>query len=177
MADTIRTRAALLSLLADNTSGDISPQDIRDFLVSVHGVYGEIYKPDGAFDGVNLNNSTWTLLDIFTANGQAVGTTPDHANDKITVGSDGIYVVTFNLSMQYSGGGITYVGIRKNAGATPETGTVIACDSVATDQHAMGNSVIMSLSASDELKLVGLSEESTASVAFYGANLIVHRIA
>jgi len=34
MADTIRTRTALLTLLADNTTGDISPQDIRDWLVS-----------------------------------------------------------------------------------------------------------------------------------------------
>jgi len=35
MADTQRTRAALLSLLADNVTGDISAQDLRDFLVTV----------------------------------------------------------------------------------------------------------------------------------------------
>lgn len=34
MVDTVKTLAALQTLLADNTSGDISPQDIRDFLVS-----------------------------------------------------------------------------------------------------------------------------------------------
>src|SRR3990167_284713 len=34
MADTIRQLAALQALLADNTSGAISPQDLRDFLVS-----------------------------------------------------------------------------------------------------------------------------------------------
>lgn len=34
MADTIRTRADLVTILADNVTGDISPQDIRDFLVS-----------------------------------------------------------------------------------------------------------------------------------------------
>ena len=33
MADTARTLAALQALLADNTSGDISPQDVRDMLV------------------------------------------------------------------------------------------------------------------------------------------------
>lgn len=36
MADTIRTIAALQSLFADNTSGDISAQDLRDFLVSTY---------------------------------------------------------------------------------------------------------------------------------------------
>ncbi len=36
MADTVRTFAALQALLADNVTGDISPQDVRDFLASVY---------------------------------------------------------------------------------------------------------------------------------------------
>ena len=35
MVDTARTLAALQTLLADNTSGDISEQDIRDMLLSL----------------------------------------------------------------------------------------------------------------------------------------------
>ena len=35
MADTLRTLSALQALLADNTTGDISAQDLRDMLVSV----------------------------------------------------------------------------------------------------------------------------------------------
>lgn len=35
MADTSRTRAQLLALLADNVTGQISAQDFRDFLVTV----------------------------------------------------------------------------------------------------------------------------------------------
>lgn len=34
MVDTVRTLSALQTLLADNTAGDISAQDLRDFLVS-----------------------------------------------------------------------------------------------------------------------------------------------
>lgn len=34
MADTIRTKAELLALFADNITGDITPQDMRDFVVS-----------------------------------------------------------------------------------------------------------------------------------------------
>lgn len=37
MVDAVRTLAALQALLADNTTEDISPQDVRDFLVSVYG--------------------------------------------------------------------------------------------------------------------------------------------
>lgn len=40
MADTTRSLAALQALLADNTAGDISANDVRDFLVSA-------YKPQG----------------------------------------------------------------------------------------------------------------------------------
>ncbi len=40
MADTVRTRAELVDLLADNTAGDISAQDLRDMLASVR-VQGE----------------------------------------------------------------------------------------------------------------------------------------
>jgi hypothetical protein len=36
MADTQRTLSALQSLLADNTTNELSPQDLRDFLVSTH---------------------------------------------------------------------------------------------------------------------------------------------
>jgi hypothetical protein len=34
MADTVRDRSSILVLLADNTSGNISPQDLRDAFVS-----------------------------------------------------------------------------------------------------------------------------------------------
>jgi hypothetical protein len=35
MADTQRTRAAILALFADNETGQISPQDLRDFVVTL----------------------------------------------------------------------------------------------------------------------------------------------
>lgn len=36
MADTIRTKAAILALMADNKSGNISPQDMRDAIVTIY---------------------------------------------------------------------------------------------------------------------------------------------
>lgn len=43
MADTVRTVSALKTLLADNTSGAISPQDLRDMLVSLVPGWGSYY--------------------------------------------------------------------------------------------------------------------------------------
>lgn len=45
MPDTVRSLAALQALFADNTNGDISPQDLRDFLVSVMGRTKAVWLP------------------------------------------------------------------------------------------------------------------------------------
>lgn len=79
MADTVRTLSALQTLLADNTSGDISAQDIRDFLVSAwtpewiqylqHRMPGETaHTDDDFFDDATITGTevtpsgtvTWT---------------------------------------------------------------------------------------------------------------------
>lgn len=68
MADTQRTVAAILALLADNSAADISPQDIRDFAVSWRNTHGQIYVSTPA--AVTISNTTnyfevtaptWTL--------------------------------------------------------------------------------------------------------------------
>ena len=43
MVDTVKTLAALQTQFADNTTGAISPQDLRDFLVSASPAYGSMY--------------------------------------------------------------------------------------------------------------------------------------
>lgn len=43
MADTKRSKASILSLLADNASGAISAQDLRDAVVSLAPDYGEMH--------------------------------------------------------------------------------------------------------------------------------------
>ncbi|TGT72898.1 hypothetical protein EN802_13545 [bacterium M00.F.Ca.ET.159.01.1.1] len=62
MPDTVRTRSALQALLADNTSGAITAQDVRDFLASVPVLSSGAGKPGSApasqfelyFDTTNL---------------------------------------------------------------------------------------------------------------------------
>lgn len=43
MADTARTLTQILALLADNSSQDISAQDVRDMVVSLYGNYGGMF--------------------------------------------------------------------------------------------------------------------------------------
>jgi hypothetical protein len=57
MSDTIRDKAALQALLADNVTGDITPQRVRDMLVSLYDIIG----PGSFGDG---GSSNYTGFDI-----------------------------------------------------------------------------------------------------------------
>lgn len=48
MVDTVRSIAALLALLANNTTGNISPQDMRDVVVSLEPALGGMYVSSSA---------------------------------------------------------------------------------------------------------------------------------
>lgn len=116
MVDTIRTMSALQSLLADNTAGDISPQDVRDFLVSsLTGGYGMIYVTGGTASQSSIT-TTDTLVTGFASNGgTASGVTETAASDKLTldragkwkldahVTGDGDETVVYTFTLRYNG--------------------------------------------------------------------------
>jgi hypothetical protein len=98
MADTQRTLAALQVLLADNVVGDISPQDVRDFLVTSLGVSGGI-----AWVG-NVTAQSFTLgvftkvLNATDNMAASVGVTPTFGTSEIICPIAGRYKVWGNIS-------------------------------------------------------------------------------
>ena len=62
MADTRRTLSALPSRLADNTSGDISPQDVRDFLISAYPDAHNVMNHGAVGDGVTDDTEAFQAL-------------------------------------------------------------------------------------------------------------------
>jgi len=101
MADTFKTLSTLQSLLADNTSEDISPQDVRDMLVSIMGVYAQLYTHDGV-SGLTVGTSP---VDVEWASGQTEdGIDADATAESITVGSghDGLYLALAQFSFSGS---------------------------------------------------------------------------
>jgi len=176
MADTIRDLTALLALLADNTSGDISPQDMRDVLVSLHGVYGEIYVADGSTAQSSLG-TTPTKMTGFAANGESSGTTPDHTNDQITVGTAGKYLVDFDVSFSGTGGATMKFHLRVNDGEQAKAALVRKLG-VGGDVGNAGFACIMSLSANDVLTVYVETDNAggTDSITPEDAHLRVRRI-
>lgn len=101
MPDTIRTIPELLALYADNVTGDISPQDGRDFIVSALGVYGGISVVGGAAAQAGIGTVPVQLVG-FDTNDPSAGTIPDQANDDIEVDVDGVYLGVFQISFSGS---------------------------------------------------------------------------
>ena len=78
--DTIRTLAELNALLADNVAADISPQDLRDLMISqmVHAEIGSGAKASGAL------SAGWNTLDLNVDGVAKRGADTDLANHRIT---------------------------------------------------------------------------------------------
>lgn len=98
MTDTRRSVAEILALLADNSTGDISPQDLRDALVTALGVYGEIQTIGG--DTVQNVGTSWELLENWNTDGESAGITPASSSDKLTITIPGIYLVMATLGIK-----------------------------------------------------------------------------
>lgn len=62
MVDTIRTLTDMLALLADNITGDIAPQDVRDLFISSVNQYGQIWEHMNAAETDIDTVDTWTEI-------------------------------------------------------------------------------------------------------------------
>ena len=69
MVDTRRTLSSLQTLLADNTAGDISPQDARDFLVSAYPDMENVRNYGAKADGTT--DDTSSIQDAIDAAGSS----------------------------------------------------------------------------------------------------------
>lgn len=173
MADTARSRTALQSVLADNTSGDISPQDLRDLLVSVFGGYGGLYCTAGA----SAQACTSTPAKLTSWNGTFTSTdlTCSSSTDDITATVDS--VVRASVSIAFTSGTATAVTfqIYKNGSAVTGAKSV---STVADTSETMAAHIdaVVSVSASDVIT-VYVSTAASANVTVQEAQLVLSRLA
>lgn len=83
MSDTQRSRTTLQGLFADNTTGEISPQDLRDFLASVK-LYTEnrfVELTDGATVTIDCSSGNHFYLE---AAGNRVIAAPINVNSRLS---------------------------------------------------------------------------------------------
>jgi hypothetical protein len=109
MAQTERSTATLQTLLADNVSGNISPNDIRDAIGSALGGYAGLSLTISGSPAAPLSVAQTpvkiTEYDTVTAksiDANLMGSTADAATGTITVGQTGIYHCGFYCSFSSS---------------------------------------------------------------------------
>ena len=141
MADTIRTRATLLaSLFQDAQVAGISPQDMRDLIVSQRGVYGSMSVDSPAGAANTSIQTTFVLLDFWDTVGPGAGVAVEVDSNydmDVNSGGDGIFRLHFTMcftgttSTDYTGrffknGVETDFGFRLETGATAGIASVSA---------------------------------------------------
>lgn len=173
MADTAKSVASLQTLFADNADGDISPQDLRDFLVTALGVYGSISTFEAATQQADVGTAG-TLLTCFSANGASSSTTPDHTNDRITVTIPGVYEVNFFVCFEGTNGAEFRFRLRKNA--VEQSYGTSRVGSGAGNYGSASFGAQLSLAANDILTIYVESDTSTDDITVSEAQLMVRLI-
>lgn len=120
MADTQRTRAALLALFADNVTGRISPQDLRDFQVTIMESefvnVGDFWKqPDGQYITADRSGRGWIDYSQLISEACSFG-------DILVRGASGAWTL-LSLPLEYSQ--ITTVGMALDSFTASTIGTVL----------------------------------------------------
>ena len=129
MSQTIKTRSQLLDIFADNTTAEISAQDIRDFLVSVMGVYGFIGATDNATPQAFVAATQAKLIN-YDEDGLSVGVTPDYLNGEIVIDNTGTYKVGGQISFKADVDNVkvtAYIlvdGVKQNIGFSTTLGLI-----------------------------------------------------
>lgn len=171
MAETARTRAALLALLADNSNGDITPERIRDFLISTLGGFGGIFVNDGVVaQSITTNFATLTgFVTAFPTDSMV----SDPVADTVTISIDGTYDIYFGYTISN--------GINKTFDfviAVDGTPTVIQTHrKISAGDDQGGNSMrgILELSAGEAIT-VQVKVDSAEDLTLIHAQLVVERL-
>lgn len=172
MAEDARTYAALLALLADNTSANASTRDVRDFMRSVMGGYGCISMAAPAAPQV-LTADTPVAVVGWDTSFSGLDTTADEALSKVTIDITAHYLLLGIASYSLGSAGLLDWHFAVND--TP-VGPHI---SRAVANNALDVVPVLHLTpcnAGDELKLYVEAEDTGETLTMNGGALIVLRV-
>ncbi len=133
MADTIRPRAELEVLLKDNSKGDISPQDVRDFLASTYVTGAEVKV---AYEA-EADTNAFTDAGKTRLNGIEAGATADQSDAEIKTA----YENNANTNEFSDAEQTRLAGIEALADVTDETNVLVALANSSAAKNQGGGAV------------------------------------
>jgi hypothetical protein len=165
MADTRRTVAALQALLADNVAGDISPQDVRDFLVSTAPAYGALYISSPAASTISVAGTpvkaAGTTAEVASHSDVTVATTNRLT---YTAAPDIDVIMLMAVSMTCVSSTVTVgISIGKNGTQLAHT-EIFRKIGTGTDQGAAATFGFTTLSQNDYVEMFVSNEDDTGNV-------------
>jgi hypothetical protein len=169
---TIKTKAQLDTLFADNSTGAISEADLRDFVDSIMGVYGSIVFEANAVTQTVASGVPEQLTE-WTGDGISNGTTPAYASDQITIDHTGIYQVSFQASFQGLATKIQEFELRVDGAVT---GVKCHRYTSAADVGSCSFTCQISLTAAAVLS-IWVEVDGAGAITVEEAQFTVHRIA
>jgi hypothetical protein len=139
----IKNYANLVAQLADNTTNDISPADVREiveslstrFAVATYTLVGNISTTGGVW-------VTAPIVNAFNTNGITV------AANRVTIRDEGFYIAFFRASGTLTQGGFR-LKLRENVATTPvDLGfSIFRAETSATDEFTLGGTYLISATA------------------------------
>jgi len=177
MTDTIRTRSAILTLLADNSAKAISAQDLRDTVISMWGVFGEMYIISGSSS--QTITQTAGVLTLWNAAGESNGMTIDTSDNEIVIGTngDGTYRVHVNISYVGDAGAKFVFQLRKNGSAINRRGQSRALLHMDMDESKMASfHGFVTAVATDSFQIYVETDKTSEDVKVIDAQFTMERI-
>lgn len=177
MADTQRSVSEILALLADNTTGAISPQDLRDALVTWRPAHGQLWVADGNGAALGITAaSSWVEA---TAPVWSVSSSDNYlfdesaGNGRLTYTGDATIMahVAGTISFRAANNNqVTHwrLGLNGTPDAKAEVQTKIG---TGTDVQATALHLITVFSTGDYVSLWGYNDTSSAELTLDVANL------
>lgn len=182
MAQTERTYAQVLALLADQTAGGISPQDVRDAIASLTGYGGMVLSVAGApavMTGVGTGFSLVDIFDVITAQSSDVnagGIVADIASTyDLVLTSGGIYKVSFSASFSSSSNNVL-VNFRPHLNGSPGLIEVDRFLGTGSDTGVVAFNGILAYAPGDTIDIRVAVDSGTANLTFLAASFNAHRV-
>jgi len=183
MAQTERDSTTILGLLADNTSGEISPTDLRDAFASHMGYGCMILKSSSAPKTLTavgtvfklINSTVYTDITCQSSDVNINGTTASLANGSFTLGVAGIYQVNFSGSFTASANNLVLTFSLFVDGIQGDI-QVSRYISAGADTGVISLTGLLPFSAGKILDIRVKRAILTTSVIFQGASFYVHRV-
>lgn len=174
MADTQRTISALLALLADNTTGEISAQDVRDLVATMRASHGELALTVAGTVSITVQDD-WTEVSAGTwalSGYEHEFDSPGSGRLRYTGANPRLLHIACSVSFSLSTGTNDNVGLAIGVNGTVDTrGVAKRFISTAGDVGSTALHLAPLVSQNDYISLFMKNIDSTADLNLEEANL------